>query len=177
VLLIVRSQYRYWVVSKIFERTKVLIKIYILSCAYVSFKINMSLTQQTHAPQFGNLWSIATAGKSRSQRAIKWSWTQTYHWSGHCKSGGCILMTFAPSHTPLTFTNHSVNNASFPWSDINVPKLLHHTCTYIEAQFSNVTLIQLDLQIHFQLILNGKIDKSTFLIPGSVYSLLQKLNG
>jgi hypothetical protein len=58
VLLIVRSQYRYWVISKILQPSKVPTKIFILSCVHISFKINISLIQTTppptgRAPQFG----------------------------------------------------------------------------------------------------------------------------
>jgi hypothetical protein len=67
VLLIFRSQYRYLVTSKIFQPSKVPVKIYILSYVHISFKISMSLIQKTRAPprnrnappggaaQFGNL--------------------------------------------------------------------------------------------------------------------------
>jgi hypothetical protein len=71
---------RYWVVSQVFEPSKVPTKMYILSCPHISFKINMSLTQTTRAlsprgptapsprgggAQFENLWanrSTATLG-------------------------------------------------------------------------------------------------------------------
>jgi hypothetical protein len=49
-LLVVRSQYRYQVIRKIYEQSKVPSKICILSCAHISFKINMSLIQTTRAP-------------------------------------------------------------------------------------------------------------------------------
>jgi hypothetical protein len=50
VLLIVRSQYRYYVVSKIFQPSKVPIKVYMLPYTHNSFKINISLTQTTPPP-------------------------------------------------------------------------------------------------------------------------------
>jgi hypothetical protein len=56
VLIIVRSQYRYWAMSKIFQPSEVPTKIYILSWAHISFEINMSLREATRSPQFGNLW-------------------------------------------------------------------------------------------------------------------------
>jgi hypothetical protein len=48
--LTVRSHYRYHVISKIFQPSKMLTKTYSLSCAHLSFKINMSLTQTTPPP-------------------------------------------------------------------------------------------------------------------------------
>jgi hypothetical protein len=47
VLLTVRSQYRYQAVSKIFQRSQMPTKIYILSCANISFEINTSLIKTT----------------------------------------------------------------------------------------------------------------------------------
>jgi hypothetical protein len=45
VLLIVRSQYQYKVIGKIFQLSKAPSKIEILFCTHFSFKINLSLIQ------------------------------------------------------------------------------------------------------------------------------------
>jgi hypothetical protein len=79
VLLIVRSQYRYWVISKTFQPSKAITKIYILSCVHIWFKINMSLNKKARAlpkganspppgrtPHIGNL-------RSRSNWLTAWS--------------------------------------------------------------------------------------------------------
>jgi hypothetical protein len=63
-LLTVRSQYRYKVMSEIFHTSKVPTKIFILSCAHIWIKINVSHTNNfpptaspgERAPQFGNLF-------------------------------------------------------------------------------------------------------------------------
>jgi hypothetical protein len=60
VLLIVQSQYRYYEISKIFQPSKVPIKIYFLSCAHISFKINVPHTNNSRTQEVA-LHNLGTA--------------------------------------------------------------------------------------------------------------------
>jgi hypothetical protein len=65
VVLVVRSQYRYKLISKIFKPSKVPSIIYILSCTHISFKINKNPIQTTPPPRG---WTASPGGGGHSLR-------------------------------------------------------------------------------------------------------------
>jgi hypothetical protein len=92
VLLTVRSQYRYWVVSKIFQPSKVPIKIYFIlrpyfiQNKYVPHTINWRPTpRRPTLPPVGALHSLRTSLKISRAARFNWIFMAVYY-IGYCST-------------------------------------------------------------------------------------------